>query len=311
MTTPAASFGLSVALATPFRPDGKIDHPRIAAHARWCLENGCRSITAFGTTGEGASIGPAGREQVLGAMAAAGINGRFVVGGISASSVPHAVAQARSALDFGCNAVLLPPPFYFKGVCDDGLFAWFAAVFEGLGGAARDVLLYNIPSVTQVGISVELIGRLRRAFPEIVLGVKDSSGDEPYARQLLANHGDLTILIGDERFLAEAVRGGGRGAISGLANVCPEALRPLAEMGEDNPRIIRLVEALLDYQVIPAVKALIAHRTGDHAWLAVRPPLVPLGKADLSAIADAYNRIMVGTGINAHPFVAPAVRPAM
>jgi hypothetical protein len=63
--------------------------------------------------------------------------------------------------------------------------------------------------------------------------------------------------------------------------------------------------------VIPAVKALIAHRTGDHAWLAVRPPLVPLGKADLSAIADAYNRIMVGTGINAHPFVAPAVRPAM
>jgi 4-hydroxy-tetrahydrodipicolinate synthase len=293
MTAPAARFGLSVALATPFRPDGKIDYPGIAAHARWCLENGCRSITAFGTTGEGASIGPAGREQVLGALAAAGIDARLVVGGICASSVPHAVAQARSALDLSCKALLLHPPFYFKGVCDDGPFAWFATVFEGLGGAARDVLLYNIPSVTQVAIPVELIGRLRTAFPQIVLGVKDSSGDEPYTRQLLATHGDLTILIGDERFLAEAVRGGGRGAISGLANVCPEALRPLAETGKDDPRIVRLIEALLDYPVIPAVKALIAHRTGDHAWLAVRPPLVPLGEADVSAIGDAYDRIMV------------------
>ncbi len=292
MTAPAASFGLSVAMATPFLPDGRIDYGRLVAHARRCLENGCSSITAFGTTGEGASIGPAGREQVLGALAAAGIDGPLVVGGISASSMPHAVAQARSALDFGCKALLLPPPFYFKGVCDEGLFAWFAAVFEALGGAARDVLLYNIPSVTQLALSVELVGRLRTAFPEVVMGVKDSSGDEAYTRELLTAHGDLTILIGDERFLAEAVRGGGQGAISGLANVCPEVLRPLAQKGQDDRRINRLVEALVAYPVIPAVKTLIAHRTGERGWLAMRPPLVPLGEADAAALGRIYDQIM-------------------
>lgn len=292
MSSSAARFGLSTAMATPFRPDGRIDHGRLAAHAGWCLANGCRSITVFGTTGEGASIGPDGREQVLGALAAAGIEGPRVVGGISAASMPHAVAQARSALDFGCRALLLPPPFYFKGVCDEGLFAWFAAVLEGLRGAARDVLLYNIPSVTQVALSVALIGRLRAAFPGVVTGVKDSSGDAAYTRGLLAAHGDLTILIGDERFLAQAVRQGGQGAISGLANVCPELLRPLAEAGEADERINRLVDALLEYPVVPAVKTLIAHRTGDATWLRVRPPLVPLGEAEAAAVTAAYDRVV-------------------
>jgi 4-hydroxy-tetrahydrodipicolinate synthase len=284
-------FGLSAALTTPFRPGTGIDFPRLVAHARWCLDSGCSSVTAFGTTGEGASIGPAAREQVLGAFAAAEIDSDRVVGGVSAASMHSAVAQARTALDFGCRALLLPPPFYFKGVSDDGLFAWFAYVFEALGVAARDVLLYNIPSVTQLALSIDLVSRLRTAFPEVVTGVKDSSGDWAYTCELLDAHGDLAILIGDERYLAEGIRRGGQGAISGLANVCPEVLRPMVEEGRDDARVGRLVEAVLQYPVTPAVKALVAYRTGDRTWLNVRPPLVPMSDPDASTLQNSYEAL--------------------
>jgi 4-hydroxy-tetrahydrodipicolinate synthase len=284
-------FGLSAALTTPFLADGAVDLARVAAQARWCLGEGCASVTLFGTTGEGSSIGLDDRAAVLAALGEAGVAGNRIVGAVAAASVADAEAQARLALEIGCKAVLLPPPFYFKGVSDDGLFAWFAAVFERLGGAARDVLLYNIPSVTAVPLSIDLVGRLRDAFPRVVIGVKDSSGDWAYTRRLLAAHRELAILIGDERSLAEGVRLGGEGAISGLANICPRVIRRLAHEGVEDARVPALVEAVLAYPVTPAVKALVAHRTGDDAWLGVRPPLVPLGAGDARRLAARYDAL--------------------
>jgi 4-hydroxy-tetrahydrodipicolinate synthase len=289
VTPPNHRFGLSAALTTPFRSDGAVDLARLAGHARWCIASGCASVTAFGTTGEGASVGLSGREQALGALAGAGLSGRDVVYCIAASSVHEAVVQGRMAFDFGCRFVLLTPPFYFKGVNDDGLFAWYSHVLEKLGSLARGVILYNIPSVTQVGLSVELVGRLKTAFPGVVAGVKDSSGDWSYTQQLLAAHGDLAILIGDERYLAEGVRRGGQGAISGLANLCPGALLPLANKGEGDERINRLVDEVLRYPVTPAVKALVAHRTRDDAWLNVRAPLLPLSPSHVERLGTVYD----------------------
>ena len=282
-------------MTTPFRTDGAIDLARLAGHARWCMGNGCSSVTAFGTTGEGASIGLSGREQILGALAGAGLVGSDVVYCIAASSVHDAVAQGRMAYDFGCRFILLTPPFYFKGVGDDGLFAWYAQVVEKLGPAARGIILYNIPSVTQVGLSVELVGRLKSAFPGAIAGVKDSSGDWAYTQQLLAAHGDLAILIGDERYLAEGVRKGGQGAISGLANLCPAELIPLATEGCCDERINALVDEVLRYPVTPAVKALVSHRTGDSAWRNVRAPLVPLSSAQVERLGAVYDDLFLRT----------------
>jgi 4-hydroxy-tetrahydrodipicolinate synthase len=291
MTEQRDRFGLSAALATPFLADGAVDFGRAVAQARWCLGEGCSSVTLFGTTGEGSSIGLEDRARLLAALGEAGIAGDRIVGAVAAASVADAEAQARVALEIGCKALLLPPPFYFKGVSDDGLFAWHAALFERLGGAARDVLLYNIPSVTAVPLSIDLVGRLRDAFPALVIGVKDSSGDWAYTQRLLAAHRDLAILIGDERSLAEGVRLGGEGAISGLANICPRIIGRLARDGEDDPRVTALVEAVLAYPVTPAVKALVAHRTGDEAWLHVRPPLMPIGAGDAVRLAARYDTL--------------------
>ncbi len=187
MADTSSRFGLSVALATPFGAGSMLDLPRLVAHARWCIDNGCDSVTVFGTTGEGSSVGVAGRQQVFGALKAGGFDfRRQVISGIMASSVHEALEQCRAALDVDCRGLLLAPPFYFKDVSDDGLHAWFAKLFDALGERARDVILYHIPSVTAVGISPDLIARLRKSHPGVVIGVKDSSGDAANTERLLA-----------------------------------------------------------------------------------------------------------------------------
>ena len=153
------------------------------------------------------------------------------------------------------------------------------------------MILYNIPSVTAVTLSVGLIGRLRAAFPEVIIGVKDSSGDWAYTQQLLAAHSDLILLIGDERHLAHGVRLGAQGAISGLANVIAPRLLPLAQEGRDDAGIVRLVDDLLKYPVIPAIKSLIADKTGDHEWRRARPPLLAMTEADHAALIGAHAAI--------------------
>lgn len=286
------TFGLSAALTTPFATGGgAIDVEAMVAHARRCLASGCDSVTLFGTTGEGCSVGSGERRTVLSGFAAAGIAPASLVAGVLVDSVEDAAGQTGEALAAGVRNVLLAPPSYFKNVSDDGLFAWFSAVFAKLGGGARDIIVYNIPSVTMVTLSVDLVGRLRAAFPGIVTGVKDSSGDWPHTERLLAEHRDLAILIGDERDLARGVRLGGQGAISGVANFLPREVRAMAVEGRDDRRVRDLVEELLNHAVTPAVKALVAHTTGEEVWLGVRPPLVPVAASDRQRIGATFDAL--------------------
>ncbi|MDX8467284.1 dihydrodipicolinate synthase family protein [Mesorhizobium sp. VK23B] len=287
----ASRFGLSVALTTPFDASGRIAVPLMTAHARACLDAGCSSVTLFGTTGEGASVGTAERPAVIGAMLAAGIAADQLVAGVLVDAAEDAAEQSRQALQRGARNILLAPPSYFKNVGDDGLFGWFAAVFAALGPLARGVLLYNIPSVTTVRLSLDLIGRLRKAYPGVVAGVKDSGGDWAYSEALLKAHGDLIILIGDERHLAPAVRIGGQGAISGMANFAAGELRAIVESGRDDSRVEGFVLELLRHPVIPAVKAMVARQTGDERWLTVRPPLEPVAPPERQQLGAAFDRL--------------------
>ena len=285
-------FGLSVALATPFAEDRTIDLPRLVAHGRQSLADGCASLTVFGTTGEGASLGQAERQRALGALVGGGVDPRTqMVIGIASASVEDAIAQGRAGLRLGCPSFLLAPPFYFKGVGDEGLFDWFGAVLEGLGPEASNVILYHIPQVTSVGLSIALVDRLKKAFPAQVKGVKDSSGDWGNAQSLLKHHADLHILIGDERLLAKAMRLGASGAISGLLNVAPDLMQPLLD-GVDEPRIDAMVEAVLPFAVTAAIKTLVGLRRNDvAAWSRMRAPLVALGETEARTLGATIDDI--------------------
>jgi 4-hydroxy-tetrahydrodipicolinate synthase len=285
-------FGLSVALATPFAEDRSIDLPRLVAHARQSLADGCASVTVFGTTGEGASLGQNERQRALGALVGAGIDPRTqLVVGIAATSVEDAIAQGRAGLMLGCPSFLLAPPFYFKGCGDEGLFDWIAAVLMGLGPKASNVILYHIPQVTAVGLSMALVDRLKKAFPQQITGVKDSSGDWANAQALLQQHGDLHILIGDERLLARAMSLGASGAITGLANIAPDLMLPLID-GIEEPGVNAMVELVLPYAVTAAVKALVGLRRNDPiAWSRMRAPLASLGESDVRKLGAAIDAI--------------------
>lgn len=284
-------FGLSAALTTPFDAEGRVDLPRLVAHGRRCLARGCDSLTLFGTTGEGASLAAEERVAIFEALIAGGIAPDRLVCGVAETASGTAILRARTALEAGVRAVLILPPFYFKNPSDTGVFDWYATVFGGLGSLGRDVLLYHIPSVTEVPLSLPLVRRLADAFPGVVRGVKDSGCDWPATEKLLAARGDLEILVGDERDLARAVRNGGAGAISGMGNVCPERVRRLAVDGLADPAVDELVDAVVKVPVTPAVKTLVAHITGDAAWARTRAPLEPTPAAAATILAEVHDRV--------------------
>jgi 4-hydroxy-tetrahydrodipicolinate synthase len=232
------------------------------------------------------------RNRALGALVGAGVDpASQLVVGIAASSVEDAIAQGRAALALGCPSFLLAPPFYFKGAGDEGLFDWFAAVLTGLGPKASNVILYHIPQVTSVGLSVELIDRLKKAFPGQVSGVKDSSGDWANSQALLKHHADLHILIGDERLLAKAMKLGASGTICGLANIAPDLMQAPVN-GIEEPRIAEIIEQLLPFAFTAACKALVGHRRNDPvAWSRMRAPLRSLNEAECRALFAAIDAI--------------------
>ncbi len=278
-------FGLSCAISTPFDENHAIDTPRLIAHAKRCRADGADSITLFGTTGEGFSVSLEERVRAIGAFKGAGFDmGREIGVGIMASSVGDAAQQCRQALKAGCRHLLIAPPFYAKGLSDEGVFQWHAELFTSLGGSARDVILYHLPSVTAVPLSLDVIGRLKIAFPKIVRGVKDSGGDLAHSEALVAKHGELAILIGDERHLAAIVRKGGQGAICGMANLEARRMRALAHEGKDDAKINALVDAIIAFPVLAAIKTLIAHRVKDRAWLRMRAPLGRLDDASATRL---------------------------
>jgi 4-hydroxy-tetrahydrodipicolinate synthase len=288
-----ARFGLSCALATPFLEDGTCDCPTLVEHARSRLQTGCSSVTLFGTTGEGASVGAAQRRAIQAAFRDAGFDmAEEVVVGVCAPAAADAVAQIREGASFGVRRFLVPPPFYFKNLRGTGLYDWFRRVLRATAGVNARLILYHIPSVTSVPLPIEMIERLAAEFPGQVYGVKDSSGDWEYSERLLSLCGRLAVLIGDERHLARAVGLGAEGAISGTANIFPELLVPLVEDGREDARVNHTIDQILRFPVTPAVKILLAHRTGNPGWRRVAPPLVPLSDDEADSLIASFEDIL-------------------
>jgi 4-hydroxy-tetrahydrodipicolinate synthase len=202
-----------------------------------------------------------------------------VVAATGCAALPDAVALTRHGVRSGCAACLVLPPFFWKDATDDGLFTWYARLIDAVGDARLRLYLYHIPQVSGVPLSVDLIARLAAAFPGIVAGVKDSAGDWRNTSALLVRVPQLAIMVGHEPDLPKLMRSGGAGTICGVANVYPKIVRALLSPGvapADEQRLATLLDIAFRQPLLPAFKAIVAERTRDPGWLAVRPPLVPL-----------------------------------
>lgn len=283
-------FGISAAVATPFDAEGNIDFARLASHSRRLLDEGCSSLTYFGTTGEGPSLSAAERRQTLKEMVRAGVPGDRINAAIIVPALGDAIAEARFGVEIGCNALLVAPPFYFKQPDDDGLFAWFSGLVTALGADCPKIILYHIPQVTAAPLSINLVRRLKQCFPDQIYGVKDSSGDWENGRRLLEMK-DMAIMLGDERLLGEASRLGGQGMISGVANFDAATLVRTLATGVSDPALNTLVDTIVSYPVIPAVKVALAHYLGDEAWSRVRAPLLSSDREATNAVVAGLNAL--------------------
>lgn len=267
----------SCAVLTPLDAAGAVDVARLHDHIARLFEGGVSGVALFGTTGEGPSFTVEERVDALEDLLRRGLDPERVVVGTGCAAVPDTVRLTRHAAACGCAGALVMPPFFFKTVEEDGVYDAYARTIEALGDAGPPVFLYNIPSVTGVGLGVELVGRLRSAFGERIAGVKDSSAEWPYTKALLERFPDLAVLVGHEPHVPRAVAQGGAGTICGLANVAPDLIRCLvAGDAEATVRVEAWLRALDGFSPIPAVKAVLAHHLRDPAWGAVRPPLVPV-----------------------------------
>ncbi len=281
-------FGLSVALLTPFHHDRGVDFSRLSKHANQVLSEGASSVTLFGTTGEGASLDRSERLQGLHALLDSGIPATKIVLGIFENSVGDAVSQVEQALQLGVNTFLLSPPFFFSDCSVAGIAGWYEDVFARTDAGAR-FILYHIPQITGVNLSLAIVRRLYEAAGQRIVAVKDSSGDWKFAQELLTQQ-DVQVLIGDERLLHKAIKLGGGGAISGMANLYTARMKVIIETATEDEALSAEVSRVVSLPIIPAIKATLALQRNDPTWQLVRAPLIQLDANEREVVHKIWQK---------------------
>jgi len=285
--------GVLCPVITPFDDRLSPDSDRLIRQCRWLLSQNV-GLAVFGTNSEANSLSIEEKMMLLDRLVEAGIDTSRMMPGTGCCALTETVKLTQHAVNLGCAGTLMLPPFYYKGVSDDGLFASFAEVIERVGSSSLRIYLYHIPPVSQVGISLDLIERLVRTYPDTVVGVKDSSGDWDNTNAMLQRRwDDFRVFAGAETFLLQNMREGGAGCISATANINPAAIDHLyqewqsAEAEGLQRELDEIRETAMAYPMIPALKATVAHFSDDAQWRTVRPPLVALAGDQCSALVTS------------------------
>ncbi|HUJ86181.1 MAG TPA: dihydrodipicolinate synthase family protein [Burkholderiales bacterium] len=295
MTNPQRIAGVLSPVVTPFGADLAPDAARFVRHCKWLLAHGCSGLAVFGTNSEANSMSVGEKLDLLEALLAGGVPAAALMPGTGHCALTDSVAMTRRAVAMGCGGVLMLPPFYYKGVSDEGLYRNFAEVIERVGDDRLRLYLYHIPPVSQVPITLALIERLLKKYPGIVAGAKDSSGDWSNTKAMLnafAKAG-FDVFAGSEVFLLDNMRHGGKGCITATGNVNPGPIDQVyrnwqaASADRLQAGITATRNIVQKVPMIPALKAIIAHFGNDPQWRTVRPPLVELERAQEQGLIAA------------------------
>jgi len=295
--TPRIQGVLSPVL-TPFAADYTPDADRFIRHCRWLLDQEV-GLAIFGTNSEANSMSVAEKRRLFDALLEAGLPPRRMMPGTGCCALPDSIELTKRAVQAGVAGVLMLPPFYYKGVSDEGLYRNFAAIIDGVADDRLRIYLYHIPPVSATPISRGLVARLLKSYPGIVAGMKDSSGDWSNTRAMIEEFGPqgFDVFAGSENFLLADLRAGGPGCITATANVNPTAIVQLcktwrqADADEQQKKLDATRAAFAQFPLIPAMKAAIAWKTGRQDWVHVRPPLVDLDAAQQQTLQASLDQV--------------------
>ena len=280
------------AIATPADPNGEPDVARATKLARYLLDNGCDGLNVLGTTGEATSFSLAQRQKVMSAYRDAGLPLDRMMVGTGAAAVADAVALTRHAAELGFAGALVLPPFYYKGVPDDGLAAYVGAIVAATAAKPIPIYLYHFPQQSGLHWHVKLIRRLLEAHGGRIVGLKDSSGDMAYARDAAAIGQGFSVFPSTEAVLLEARAGAFAGCISATANLNADLCQRAWSRGDAGALDTAVaIRKLFDGRpLVPGIKALLAHMHGDAALARVMPPLAAFSAADTAAVTAGYDQ---------------------
>jgi 4-hydroxy-tetrahydrodipicolinate synthase len=285
--------GVIAAIATPVDENGAPDLKRAINLARFLLDNGCDGLNVLGTTGEATSFSVDERKSVMDAYKANGLPLQRLMVGTGAASVADAVALTRHAAELGFAGALVLPPFYYKGVPDEGLIAYIDTLIKATKRKPIPIYLYHFPAMSGVPWQVPLIRRLLDSFPSRIAGLKDSSGDMGYARSAAAISRNFAVFPSTEAALLEARRGDFAGCISATANLNADLCAQAWSQGDGSAFDAAVaIRKLFDGKpLVSGVKALLAHIHGDPALSRVRPPLAPFSAADRASVIAGHDAV--------------------
>jgi 4-hydroxy-tetrahydrodipicolinate synthase len=285
--------GVIAAVATAVDDKGEPDCARATALARFLLDNGCDGLNVLGTTGEATSFSLEQRKRVMTAYKDNGLPLDRLMVGTGAASVADAVALTRHAAELGFAGALVLPPFYYKGVPDDGLVAYVETIVQATAGKPIPLYLYHFPSQSGLPWHVKLVRRLLDTFGARIVGLKDSSGDMAYAREAAGIAKSFKVFPSTEAVLLEARSGTFAGCISATANLNADLCARAWRNGDTNAleQAVTIRKLFDGKQLVPGVKALLAHIHGDPAWGRVQPPLSAFPAADRAAVVAGYDGV--------------------
>jgi len=286
--------GLISPILSPFDDNLNFNQEMYNELAKDLLSTGCSGLAPFGTTGEALSVSNDERMQALENLIKSGISPNKLIPGTGLCNFPDTVKISRHAIELGCKGVMTLPAFYFKDVTDEGLFQYYERLIDEINHPNLKIYLYHIPQVSGVGLSIPLVKKLRSIYPDIIVGIKDSSGVWENTEQLLSIDG-LIVYPGAELPVIDAIKLGGPGCISATANFNPTNIARVIELSHDGKwdqaeeahKDVKEVRYLFqDYSAIPAQKAMLAIKYKDDRWKNIRPPLVQISKQRSSELAD-------------------------
>jgi 4-hydroxy-tetrahydrodipicolinate synthase len=302
MTHPLA--GVYAAAVTPLNAEYSPDLEAVPPLLDFLARRGCHGALLLGTTGEGPSFAPEEREAIFRAalkvheahriprpgfdrLSRAAQGKPFkLLAGTGTPSLTETVSLTRLAFDLGFDGVVVLPPYYFRKVTEAGLFAYFAELIRRAVPADGRLFYYHFPALTGIQISLDLLARLRDAFPKQFIGIKDSSGDAENVLALGNRFGrEFMTMIGTEKLFQRGLENNASGCITAPANLLSPDLRRAWDTFEQGGEVAPIQAGLTAQRTIlekyspfpPILKALLARQHGFPQW-PVRPPLEDVGE---------------------------------
>lgn len=288
-------LGTGIAIVTPFKNDGTIDHSALKKIVNYNIDNGVNYIVISGTTGESVTLTLAEKQSVIKTIVEANAGKLPLVLGIGGNNTAQVVEEISTTDLSPFTGILSVSPAYSKPT-QEGIYQHFKAVSQA---STLPVILYNVPGRTASNMSPETVLRLANDFENIV-AIKEAAGNMSQYYKLLQNKPEnFSVVSGDDDLALAVTLAGGAGVISVIAQGLPKAFSKMIQLGLKGQseeayaihyQLFDVINLIFEENNPAGIKAVL--EVLDLCEATVRLPLVPATDASKEKIKAFLNQFI-------------------